>query len=123
MSLRRARAITYGVVALLSVAAILYTRPLPSRANVPAAEVLARQPEIPWRERYDTVRRNESLASVLARGGVSEIVVREALAAAKMLDPVVSRAVCAARSRPMPDSVPTEIILKSRSIACDAPSQ
>jgi murein DD-endopeptidase MepM/ murein hydrolase activator NlpD len=113
MSLVRARAITYGVVALFGVAALYLTSPLPPRANVPAAEVLARAPENPWRERYDTVRRNESLASVLARGGVSEIIVREALAAARTLDPRRIPAGMPVRVRTTADdTVPSEITLQ-----------
>lgn len=114
MSMRRARAIAYGVVALLGVAAVLFTHPLPHRANTPAAEVLSDQHQAHlWRERHDTVRRNESLASVLARGGVSEIVVREALRAAKTLDPrrIPIGMPLVVRTEEQ-DSVPNEIILK-----------
>ena len=88
MSLRRARAIAYSVVALLAVVAVLFTRPLPTRSNTPAGEILSADHTAHlWRERYDTVGQGESLVSVLARGGVSEIVAREALKPAKMLDP------------------------------------
>src|SRR5438477_10602662 len=89
MSLRRARAIMYSVVALLAVAAVLFTRPLPSRSNVPAGAVLSkdRTPPSPYLERYDTVGQGESLISVLGRGGVSEIIAREAIKTAKTLDP------------------------------------
>jgi murein DD-endopeptidase MepM/ murein hydrolase activator NlpD len=88
MSLRWARAIAYSVVALLAVVAILLTRPLPTRSNTPAGEILSEAHTAHlWRERYDTVGQGESLVSVLARGGVSEIVAREALKPAKMLDP------------------------------------
>jgi murein DD-endopeptidase MepM/ murein hydrolase activator NlpD len=88
MSLRRARAIAYSVVALLAVVAVLFTRPLPTRSNTPAGEILsAGHTAHLWSERYDTVGQGESLVSVLARGGVSEIVAREALKPAKMLDP------------------------------------
>jgi murein DD-endopeptidase MepM/ murein hydrolase activator NlpD len=88
MSLRQARAIAYSVVALLAVVAVLFTRPLPNRSNTPAGEILSADHTAHlWRERYDTVGQGESLVSVLARGGVSEIVAREALKPAKMLDP------------------------------------
>ena len=40
MSLRRARAIAYSVVALLGVAAVFFTNPLPPRAITPAGEIL-----------------------------------------------------------------------------------
>ena len=88
MSLRRARAIMYSVVALLAVAAVLFTRPLPPRSNTPAGEILSTIHDThPWLERYDTVGQGESLIGVLARGGVSEMLAREAIKTAKMLDP------------------------------------
>ena len=78
MSLRQARAIAYGVVALLAVAAIYLTKPLPPRANQPAGEILTeRHTAHLWSERYDTVGRGETLVSVLARGGLSEVIARE----------------------------------------------
>src|SRR5687768_595843 len=87
MSLRLARAIAYGAVALLGVAAILFTRPLPYAAHQQPGEVLSKKPEAnPWRVRHDTLGRGESLFSVLARGGVSEVLAREAIKAAKTLD-------------------------------------
>lgn len=112
MSLRRARAIMYSVVALLGVAALLHVKPLPPRT--PALEVLSDAHTAPrWRERHDTLKRNESLMSVLARGGVSEIVAREALRAAKMLDFRRIPAGMPLRVRSLPDdSIPTEIILQ-----------
>jgi len=112
MSHRKARAIAYGVVALLGVAAVLYTKPLPPRP--PAAAVLSEAPpDHPWRERHDTVRRGESLASVLARGGVSEVIAREALSAAKMLDPrrIPIGMPVLVRSTQQ-DTLPTEVILE-----------
>ena len=112
MSLRRARAIAYGAVALLGVTAVLFTKPLPRRN--PAGEILSEEhAEHRWRERADTVRRNETLASVLARGGVSEIITREALKAAKTLDFRRIPVGMPVRVRTEPDdSVPTEIILQ-----------
>src|SRR5207244_12508889 len=87
MSLRRARAIMYSVVALLAVAAVLFTRPLPPRSNTPAGEILSTIHDAhPWLERYDTVGQGESLIGVLARGGVRELLAREAIKAATMLD-------------------------------------
>jgi murein DD-endopeptidase MepM/ murein hydrolase activator NlpD len=86
MSLRRTRAIAYGVVALLGVAAVLFTRPLPPVAHKPG-DLLSEVVPNPWRERHDTVGRGESLASVLARGGLSDMLVRQAIGAAKMIDP------------------------------------
>jgi murein DD-endopeptidase MepM/ murein hydrolase activator NlpD len=112
MSLRAARAIAYSVVALLGATAVFFTKPLPRRN--PAGEVLSDQHvEHRWRERHDTVRRNESLASVLARGGVSDIIAREALKAAKTLDFRRIPVGMPVRVRSEPDdSIPTEIILQ-----------
>lgn len=112
MSLRAARAIAYSAVALLGVTAVLFTKPLPRRN--PAGEVLSEHHvEHRWRERHDTVRRNESLASVLARGGVSDIIAREALKAAKTLDFRRIPVGMPVRVRSEPDdSIPTEIILQ-----------
>ena len=112
MSLRRARAIAYGAVALLGATAVFFTKPLPRRN--PAGEILSDEHvEHRWREKHDTVRRNESLASVLARGGVSDVIAREALKAAKTLDFRRIPANMPLRVRTEPnDSVPTEIILQ-----------
>src|SRR4051794_36039161 len=87
MSLRWARAIAYGAVALLAVVAVALISPLPPRAAQPAGEILSAEHAEHMRERRDTVGRGESLVSVLARGGVSEVIAREALKAAKTLDP------------------------------------
>ena len=112
MSLRRARAIAYSAVALLGVTAVVFTKPLPRRN--PAGEILSdSHVEHRWREKHDTVRRNESLASVLARGGVSEVIAREALKAAKTLDFRRIPVGMPVRVRSQPDdSIPTEIILQ-----------
>lgn len=112
MSLRRARAIAYSAVALLGVTAVVFTKPLPRRN--PAGEILSdSHVEHRWREKHDTVRRNESLASVLARGGVSEVIAREALNAAKTLDFRRIPVGMPVRVRSEPDdSIPTEIILQ-----------
>jgi murein DD-endopeptidase MepM/ murein hydrolase activator NlpD len=110
----RARAIAYGVVALLGVAAVFFITPLPRRANTPAAEVLSSEHEAHlWRERHDTVRNNESLAKVLARGGLSDLVIRNALGAAKSLDPrrIQIGTPLVVRTKD-PDTIPNEIILK-----------
>src|SRR5436190_10846104 len=110
MSLRWARAIAYGVVALLAVAAIYFTHPHPPQP--PAGEILteAHQEHL-WR--HDTLGRGESLVSVLARGGVSELGAREAIKAANLLDPRRMQAGMPVRVRTdAPDSVPNEIILQ-----------
>lgn len=114
MSLRKARAIAYGVVALLAVAAIYLTNPLPPRATRPAGEILTpAHTEHLVRERYDTVASGESLVSVLARGGVTEVLAREALKAATMLDPrrIPAGMQVAVRTLSQ-DTVPTEVILQ-----------
>jgi murein DD-endopeptidase MepM/ murein hydrolase activator NlpD len=114
MSLRRARAIAYGVVALLAVAAVLFTRPLPPAANRQAAEVFSPEREVNrWRDRHDTVARGESLVSVLARGGLSEVLAREAVRSARMLDPrrIQAGMPIIVRSHEE-DTIPNEIILE-----------
>ena len=111
----KARAIAYGVVALLGVAAVYYTEPLPS--HPPAAAVLAGPAEPivknPWRERHDTIHSGETIVGVLARGGLSEVLAREALKVAKSLDPRRIRAgmPLVTRAR-LSDTIPTEVILK-----------
>jgi murein DD-endopeptidase MepM/ murein hydrolase activator NlpD len=114
MSFKRARAIAYGVVALLAVVAVSFTQPLPTRATRPAAEVLSvAHVEHRWRERNDTLGRGETLVSVLARGGLSQVLAREALKAARTLDyrnikigmPVTVRSA-------ETDSLPTQITLQ-----------
>ena len=113
MSLRWARATAYGVVALLAVIAIKFMTPLPPR--VPPAEVLVTQQEAPsrWRERHDTLGQRETLMSVFARGGLSEMIAREALKAAKSLDPRRIPPGLAVRVRSdIDDSIPSEITLQ-----------
>jgi murein DD-endopeptidase MepM/ murein hydrolase activator NlpD len=103
----------YSVVALLGVSAVLFMKPLPPRN--PAGEVLsAEHAAHRWRERHDTVRRNETLARALMRGGVSDLIIREALKpAAALLDFRRIRAGMPVRVRTEPDdSIPTEIILQ-----------
>ena len=124
MRVRRARAVTYGVVILLAGAVIRATPRLPdgrSSSERPAALRGTTAPTAPITHRpvivgpslhEDTLARGESLGAVLARGGVSEVVVREVMRAASQLDPrripagmrVVTRA-------EHPDSTPSEIVL------------
>lgn len=112
MSLRGARAITYGVVALLAVVAVTFISPLPPASNQPPGEILTKQHERHVSERHDTVARGESLVSVLARGGISEILAREALRAAKTLDPRRIPAGMAVNVRTVADdTLPSEVIL------------
>jgi murein DD-endopeptidase MepM/ murein hydrolase activator NlpD len=114
MSQGKARAIAYGVVALFGVAAVLFTKPLPPGPRAASVLTPAAAPVLPpWRERHDTVRTGETIVGVLARGGLSEVIAREALKAAKTLDPrripagmrLVTRA-------PHQDTIPTEVILR-----------
>lgn len=112
MSLRGARAIAYGVVALLAVVAIAFISPLPPRAAQPAGEILSAEHADHIRERHDTVGRGETLISVLARGGVSEVLARQALKAATMLDLRKIPAGMPVRVRTATnDTVPNEVIL------------
>ena len=113
MSLRKARAIMYSVVALLGITAVLFMKPLPPRN--PAGEVLsAEHAAHRWREQHDTVRRNETLASALMRGGVSDLIIGEVLkSAASLLDFKRIRAGMPVRVRTEPDdTIPSEIILQ-----------
>jgi murein DD-endopeptidase MepM/ murein hydrolase activator NlpD len=112
MSLRWARATAYGVVALLAVIAIKYMNPLPPR--VPPAEVLVSQQDAPrWRERNDTLGARETLMQVLARGGLSEVIAREALKAAKSVDfRNIPRGLAVKTRGPVDDSIPSEITLQ-----------
>jgi murein DD-endopeptidase MepM/ murein hydrolase activator NlpD len=114
MSLRRARAIAYGVVALLAAAAIFFSNPLPTRATRPAAEVLtAAHVEHRWRERNDTLGKGDNLMALLARGGLSDAIAREAIKAAKSLDFRRIPPNLAVRVRSdVNDSIPSEITLQ-----------
>ena len=114
MSIRRARAIAYSVVALLAVASVYFTKPLAPRANRPAGEILTPEHlEHLVSERYDTVGRGESLIGVLARGGVSEVLAREALKVAKTLDPRRIPAGMQILFRtPSEDTLPSEVVLQ-----------
>jgi hypothetical protein len=121
LTTRRARAVTYGVVALLAGLVIHATdgrstseRP-PAREEVapaaPAADSVATRPAASPSEREDTLGRGETITSVLARGGVSDVIMREVLRAASMLDmrriPAGMRVVTRAAH---PDSSPSEIV-------------
>lgn len=114
MPLVKTRAIAYGVVALLAVGAIFFTRSRPPRASQQPGELFAAEhADHPWRERHDTVLRGESLVSVLARGGVTEVLAREALKGLKTLDPRRVRVGTPVRVRSaQEDTIPTEITLQ-----------
>ena len=111
------RAITYGVVALLVTAALYFTPRLPERQ--PAREMLAARanvsaPVLPFlRQRVDTLDRGESLRGVFERGGVSEVLVGEALKTLTLINPGRVRAGMPVTFRSEhPDSAPTEIVLQ-----------
>lgn len=132
MRFDRARAVTYGVVALLAGVVIHATprlqdgRPItgrpvvldggtvPAAGQVPGSATSAPAPLPPAGPtlREDTLARGESLGAVLARGGVSQLVVSEVLRAATLLDPrrIPAGMRVVTRSE-HPDSVPSEIVL------------
>ena len=103
---------TYAVVAMLAAAALRFTpaieAPAPGRLLVepsPAVQALV--------QRTDTLARGETIVGVLGRGGVSERIAREALAAAKMLDPrKVPAGMPITVSSLATDSTPTEIVFQ-----------
>jgi len=103
---------TYAVVAILAAAALRFTpaieAPAPGRLLVepsPAVQALV--------QRTDTLARGETIVGVLGRGGVSERIAREALAAAKMLDPrKVPAGMPITVSSLTTDSAPTEIVFQ-----------
>lgn len=114
MSHRWARAIAYGAVALLAVAAILLTRPLPPSSNRPAGEVLSAAHEVHrWRERHDTLSKGDNLMALLARGGLSQAIAREVIKTAKSLDfrRIPPNLAVRVRSE-VNDSIPSEITIE-----------
>jgi murein DD-endopeptidase MepM/ murein hydrolase activator NlpD len=111
------RVVTYGVAAIL-VAGALYQTPQLSDKK-PAEELLGPQQQsvatvsmAMLRERIDTLGSGESLRSVFARGGVSEVLTTQALKALTIINPGRVRAGMPIAFRsPAPDSAPTEIVL------------
>ncbi|HEY2377191.1 MAG TPA: M23 family metallopeptidase [Gemmatimonadaceae bacterium] len=111
------RAVTYGVAAILVAGALYQTPRLPDKK--PAEELLGPQrqsiatlPVTVLRERIDTLASGESLRSVFARGGVSEVLATQALKALTIINPGRVRAGMPIAFRsPAPDSAPTEIVL------------
>lgn len=111
------RVVTYGVAAILVAGALYQTPRLPDKK--PAEELLGPQqqsivalPVAILRERLDTLGSGESLRSVFARGGVSEVLATQALKALTIINPGRVRAGMPIAFRsPAPDSVPTEIVL------------
>jgi murein DD-endopeptidase MepM/ murein hydrolase activator NlpD len=114
MQLRGARAIAYGVVALLAVAAILFTKPLPPNSNRQPGELLsASHAAHNWRERNDTLGSGDNLMALLGRAGLSDLLAREALKAAKSIDYRNLRLNLPVRVRSeLTDSLPTYITLE-----------
>src|SRR5688572_9189787 len=116
MSLRRTRAIAYGVVALFGVAAVYLTKPLPPRDARPG-DVLTKQDVGPrWRVRHDTLGRGDNLMALLARAGLGKAIAREALDAVKSSKALDFRYLPAnmqvtLRSA-LSDSLPSEIVFK-----------
>jgi murein DD-endopeptidase MepM/ murein hydrolase activator NlpD len=112
-----ARAATYTVAAILVAAALYATPPLPDRK--PAEELLgARQqgvatdPVATLRERTDTLASGESLRSIFARGGVSELLANQAIKTLTLIDPGHVRAGMPVVFRSAPDSAPREIVMQ-----------
>ena len=110
-----ARVATYAVVAILVAAALYATPPLPQRR--PAEELLGAQqgtvttPVTMLSERIDTLASGESLRGIFARGGVSEVLINEALKALTLVDPRRVRAGMPITFRSAPDSAPSEIVM------------
>ncbi len=104
---------TYAVVAMLAAAALRFT----PEVEAPAPGRLLTEPPSPAVQALiahtDTLARGETIVGVLNRGGVSELVARQALAAAKMLDPrkVPAGMAITVSSAPQ-DSVPSEIVFQ-----------
>ena len=111
-----ARVITYAVVTILVVGALYGTPQLPQKK--PAEEILVAQqsrtaPLAFLRQRVDTLGSGESLSGVFARGGVSQLLVSEALKTLTVIDPNHVRAGMAITFRSdSPDSAPSEIVLQ-----------
>ncbi|NUQ21368.1 MAG: M23 family metallopeptidase [Gemmatimonadaceae bacterium] len=105
-----ARSVTYAVVAILAAAALRFTPSIQQTA--PGRLLTEPSPAaVAFVQHTDTLERGETIVGVLSRGGVSEIIAREALAAAKMLDPRRAPVGMAIETRTeKTDSVPSEIV-------------
>ena len=118
MKTRTARTVVYAVVALLATAALRLT-PALEPAATPGDLIAGRSPAMQaiakpaFLTRTDTLGRGETIYGVLARGGVSEIVAREAMRAAKMLDPRrIPAGMAVTVKTPDTDSIPSEIVFQ-----------
>ena len=106
-----ARTVSYAVVAIVAAAALRFIPPAPP-APSPGQLLTTGSPAIrAWAERVDTLGRGETIVGVLARGGISEFVARQALSAATMIDPrrVPTGMPITVRTQES-DSLPSEII-------------
>ena len=108
----------YTAVAIL-VAAVLYGTPrLPDKR--PAEDLLggpqrqrsAATPVTMLRERIDTLASGESLRSVFARAGVSDMLANQAVKALTLIDPSRVRAGMPITFRSESDSAPSEIVMQ-----------
>jgi murein DD-endopeptidase MepM/ murein hydrolase activator NlpD len=112
------RAATYTVAAILVAAALYKTPRLPEKR--PGEELFRAQqqsiadlPVTMLRERFDTLASGESLRSVFARGGVSDLLATQALKTLTIINPNRVRAGLPIVFRtPQSDSAPTEIVMQ-----------
>jgi len=115
-----ARAITYGSVAILVAGALYGTPKLPDTrpaerllANVASLSPSPTAPVRSWHDRIDTLGSGESLRCIFSRGGVSDILVEQALKTLTVINPGRVRAGMPVTFRAEhPDSAPTEIVLQ-----------
>jgi murein DD-endopeptidase MepM/ murein hydrolase activator NlpD len=115
-----ARAITYGSVAVLVAGALYGTPKLPDTrpaeillANTASVSPTAAAPLTRSHDRVDTLASGESLRGIFSRGGVSDILVEQALKTLTVINPGRVRAGMPVTFRTEhPDSVPTEIVLQ-----------
>jgi hypothetical protein len=107
----------YAAVAVI-VAAVLYVTPrLPEKR--PAEELLgvrqqgaSSNPVTMLRERFDTLASGESLRSVFARGGISEVLAQQAVQTLTLINPGRVHAGMPIVFRSAPDSAPSEIVMQ-----------
>ena len=108
---RAARAITYGVVALLAFAAVHAVRPLPPSPR--PVEQLAARPgsdrPAPWKRQVDTLGRGESLAALLERIGVPDVHAKEVIRKAALDDRRIPAGMEVAAFLDPADSIPAEV--------------
>jgi murein DD-endopeptidase MepM/ murein hydrolase activator NlpD len=108
---RAARAITYGVVALLASAAVYTTRPLPPSPR--AVQHLAGRPEsgrpAPWKRQVDTLGRGESLAALLERIGVPDVHAQEIIRNSTLDDRRIPAGMEVAAVLGPADTIPSEV--------------